>query len=96
MPQLDLMSFSTQIFWVIVCLSILYCCLLKYILPEILFTQRVRETLLQYLEEEDEFLEKAPTYNLNNYNQALKQIEVSYSIQNNLIKEKAADRKSVV
>jgi len=42
MPQLDLLSFSSQIFWLIIIFFSLYFFSLKFILPSFLFIKRMR------------------------------------------------------
>jgi len=42
LPQLDIFSYPTQIFWVLLSLSILYIILTKYVLPDLLYVLRMR------------------------------------------------------
>jgi len=51
MPQLDIMSFSTQIFWVLVGLSCVYSLLFRFVLPDILLNNKIRAALLVKLEQ---------------------------------------------
>jgi len=42
MPQLDIFSYPTQIFWLIVCLVSVYFGLIKFVLPELMCILRLR------------------------------------------------------
>ncbi len=50
MPQLDAITFSTQIFWLLILFVSFYFFVLKNILPNILLNLKVRQTTLNKLE----------------------------------------------
>jgi hypothetical protein len=46
MPQLDKLTYSTQIFWLLLCFSSFYFIILKKILPNILLNIKIREDII--------------------------------------------------
>jgi len=73
MPQLDLLSFSSQIFWLIVIFFSLYIFSLKFILPSFLFIKRMRLKRI-YLAD--------PSYFKNKVTQRIKSItRLAYKIR---------------
>lgn len=46
MPQLDKLTYSTQIFWLLVCFTSFYFILLKNVLPNILLNIKTRESII--------------------------------------------------
>lgn len=49
MPQLDKLSFATQIFWLLVVFFFMYVILLRYILPNIYKILKIRKEILESL-----------------------------------------------
>jgi hypothetical protein len=43
MPQLDIISYMSQLFWLLILLALFYLLVIRYILPELKKIQRVRE-----------------------------------------------------
>ena|ERR1700728_2749472 len=79
MPQLDIVSYMSQLFWLLIVLGIFYLLVLKYILPELKKIQKVREisilqekplslalyqtTMYETLHHQEEILKKAELLN---------------------------------
>jgi len=53
MPQLDIFSYPTQIFWLIFCLVAVYFGLIKFVLPELMYILRLRVLLLISLDKKN-------------------------------------------
>jgi len=54
MPQLDILSYSTQIFWLLICFISFYFIVLKNILPAILLNIKVRENIINTIAQDND------------------------------------------
>jgi hypothetical protein len=79
MPQLDIMSFPTQIFWAIVFLSAIYLVLIKMVLPDLLLHFRIRSRLLKDLERAIVNYENSHTSKLKRLDEHFARINASIS-----------------
>jgi hypothetical protein len=79
MPQLDIMSFPTQIFWAIVFLSAIYLVLIKMVLPDLLLHFRIRSRLLKDLERAIVNYENSHTTKLKRLDEHFARINASIS-----------------
>lgn len=52
MSQLDILNFSTQLFWLFICFFIGYFLLVKFFLPKLFYIVRFRAWLLKILKKE--------------------------------------------
>ncbi len=68
MPQLDAITFATQIFWLLLLFVSFYFFVLKHILPNILLNLKVRQTALEQLESTNSSLHTESISTLENFN----------------------------
>lgn len=77
MPQLDIMSFTTQIFWAILAVFFVYAILVKRILPDILLIFRIRSKLLNRFQRKVFTLKNSTNSFNNKFDPASKLLEVA-------------------
>ncbi len=82
MPQLDAITFSTQIFWLLILFVSFYFFVLKNILPNILLNLKVRQTTLNKLENNNTSLTTEVTLINNQVNKV--NLNLSNSLNNYL------------
>ncbi len=68
MPQLDAITFATQIFWLLLLFVSFYFFVLKHILPNILLNLKVRQTVLGQLESNNSSSHTESISTLENFN----------------------------
>jgi hypothetical protein len=86
LPQLDIFSYPTQIFWVLLSLSVLYIILTKYVLPDLLYILRMRtlrsSTLIKFYRSDKMYRFRNVPKKLSSLNGLEESLQASTSLNN--------------
>lgn len=78
MPQLDIMSFTTQIFWALVAVIAVYAIIVRFILPDVLLIFRIRAKLLNRFQRNLFTFKQTSSISSNKFSVVSKQLEENF------------------